>query len=665
MRSAFPAIIVVLAATVAPARPQPTPSDYPIKAVPLADVHVTNGFWQRRLETNRAVTIPHIMRENKETGRIVNFMKAAGKEPGEYQGQRYNDTDVYKVIEAASDSLVERPDPALEKKLDDLIAIIAAAQQPDGYLYNPRDVDPNNPAPGAGPERWSYLHTSHELYDMGHMIEAAVAHYRATGKRTLFGVAIKAADLICRVFGPDARHDAPGHEEIELALVKLYRVTGDRKYLDQAKFFLDQRGRPHTVPPVQFPQGNRFFMYNDLSYRQDQTPVVDETRAVGHAVRAMYLLSGMTDVAALLGDTAFGHAVDRLWQDVTSKRIYVTGGLGSNYRTEAFGDDYQLPNRAYAETCASVGGLLWYHRMFLREGDASYLDVFERTLYNGYLSGVSLAGDTFFYQNPLESDGTRVRQAYFDVACCPANLARLMAQLPGLVYAQRDREVYVRLFVGSEATLEVGGVKTAIAQQTDYPWSGDVNIRVDPAKPVEFTLAVRIPGWARGQAMPTDLYRFATSPVGAGFSRPDSRPSLTVNGHPLDLGTLTKGFVRITRRWQKGDRVELTLPMPVRQVVANDQVAADRGKAAIERGPVVYAVEAADNGGKVTDLRLSLGASLEAAFKPDLLDGVVEVTAKGEAVGEDGKAEPRTIVAVPYFAWANRGKGQMAVWIQY
>ena len=473
------------------------------------------------------------------------------------------------------------------------------------------------------------------------------------------------------MFGPEARHDAPGHEEIELALVKLYRATGDRKYLDEARFFLDQRGRPHTVPPVQFPRGNRFFMYNDLSYRQDQTPVVDETRAVGHAVREMYLLSGMTDVAALLGDTAYGQTVDRLWDDITSKRIYVTGGLGSNYRTEAFGDDYQLPNRAYAETCASVGGLLWYHRMFLREGDASYLDVFERTLYNGYLSGVSLAGDTFFYQNPLESDGTRARQPYFDVACCPANLARLMAQLPGLVYAQRGREVYVTLFVGSDAAVEVGGVKTALAQQTDYPWTGDVSIRVNPATPVEFTLAVRIPGWTRGDAMPTDLYRFADSPVGAGFRLRQgsggqvSRPNLTVNGRPVDITSLDKGFARVTRRWRKGDRVELRLPMTVRRVVADGRVEADRGKAAIERGPAVYAVEAVDNGGEVAHLRLPLDATLEAAFRPDLLGGVVEVKGKGEVIGEDGKATSRTIVAVPYFAWANRGKGQMEVWIPY
>ncbi len=658
-------VLLVLAAAGTPARQPAAPSGYPIMAVPLADVRVTNGFWQHRLETNRTVTIPHIMRENEETGRVANFLKAAGRQTGEYEGQRYNDTDVYKVIEAASDSLVEHPDPALEKKIDDLIAIIAAAQQPDGYLYNPRDVDPKNPAPGAGPERWSSLHTSHELYDMGHMIEAAVAHHRATGTRTFLDVAIEAADLIGRVFGPDARHDAPGHEEIELALVKLYRATGDRKYLDEAKFFLDQRGRPHTAPPVRFPRGNRFFMYNDLSYRQDQTPVVDETRAVGHAVRAMYLLSGMTDVAALLGDTAYGQVADRLWRDITSKRIYVTGGLGSNYRTEAFGDDYALPNRAYAETCASVGGLLWYHRMFLREGDASYLDVFERTLYNGYLSGVSLAGDTFFYQNPLESDGTRARQAYFDVACCPANLARLMAQLPGLVYAQRDREVYVTLFVGSAATLEVGGVKTAIAQQTGYPWDGDVAISVNPAAPVEFTLAVRIPGWARGDAMPTSLYRFATPDVVPGFSPASTQPTLTVNGRPVDLTHLDKGFARITRRWQKGDRVELRLPMAARRVVADDRVEADHGKAAIERGPLVYAVEAVDNGGAVANLRLPLDATLEAALRPDLLDGVVEVKGKGEAIGEDGTASARTIVAVPYFAWANRGKGQMAVWIPY
>jgi len=403
--------------------PAPGPvSDYPIKAVPFTDVSLTGSFWRPRLEITRTVTVPHILRQNEVSGRVDNFLKAARQMEGAYKGQRYNDTDVYKAVEAASYVLAASPDAALDKKLDDLIAIIAAAQEPDGYLYTARSTDPKNPPPGIGPERWSWLHTSHELYNAGHMYEAAIAHFQATGKRTFLNVAIKNADLVCKVFGPEGRHDVPGHEEIELALVKLYRVTGERRYLDQAKFFLDERGRPHTAAPHVFEPSDRFAIYNDLAYRQDHKPLVEQTTAVGHAVRAMYLYAGMTDVATLLGVPALARTVDALWQDVTSKRMHVTDGLGSQGRTEAFGDDYVLPNRAYAETCASVGGLLWYHRMFLRSGDASYYDVFERTLYNGYLSGVSLSGDAFFYQNPLVSDGRAERSTYFDVACCPANL---------------------------------------------------------------------------------------------------------------------------------------------------------------------------------------------------------------------------------------------------
>ena len=408
---------------------EPSGSDYPIRAVPLTAVRFTDDFWRPRLDINRTVTIPHILQQNDITGRVDNFLKAARRKEGAYQGQRYNDTDVYKVIEAASFSLAAHPDAALDKKLDELVAAIAAAQESDGYLYTPRTVDPKNPAPGAGPERWSWLFTSHELYDQGHMYEAAVAHFQATGKRTLLNVAIKSADLVCRTFGPGARRDVPGHEEIELALVKLFRVTGNRTYLETAKYFLDERGRQHSAPTPAFEPGSRFAIYNDLAYRQDHQPVADQARAVGHAVRAMYLYTGMTDVGQLLTEPALTAATDRLWTDVVSKRMYVTGGLGSEGRTEAFGDDYALPNRAYAETCASVGGLLWHHRMFLREGDAAYYDTFERTLYNGYLSGVSLAGNSFFYQNPLVSDGTRERSPYFDVACCPANLARLMEEL--------------------------------------------------------------------------------------------------------------------------------------------------------------------------------------------------------------------------------------------
>jgi DUF1680 family protein len=479
------------------------------------------------------------------------------------------------------------------------------------------------------------------------MYEAAVAHFQATGKRTLLSVATKSADLVCRTFGPNARRDVPGHEEIELALVKLSRVTGERKYLETAKFFLEERGRQHSTPTPTFEAGSRFAIYNDLAYRQDHQPVVDQTRAIGHAVRAMYLFAGMTDVGQLLGESSLTAAASRLWTDVVSKRMYVTGGLGSEGRTEAFGDDYGLPNRAYAETCASVGGLLWYHRMFLREGDAAYYDTFERTLYNGYLSGVSLAGDTFFYQNPLVSDGTRERSAYFDVACCPANLARLMAQLPGLVYTQRDRELFVNLFIGSDADVTVGATRTRIVQRTGYPWDGRIALRVDPARPVRFDLLIRIPAWARGLAMPVgDLYRFAPAP---GDRR--GSPTLTVNGQAIPL-RIDNGTARISREWRKGDEVVLDLPMPVERVVARDEVVEDRGRAAIQRGPIVYCLEGADNNGRVSNLQLPLDRTPATHVDRTLLGGVTVVTADN-------------VVAVPYYAWGNRGKGEMAVWIPY
>ena len=624
-------------------------ADYPIRAVPLKAVRFTDDFWRPRLETNRTVTIPHILRQNELTGRVDNFLKAARRKDGAYQGQRYNDTDIYKIIEAASFSLVAHPDPALDRKLDELIAIVAAAQEPDGYLYTARTVDPKSPTPGAGPDRWSWLFTSHELYDQGHMYEAAVAHFQATGKRTLLNVAIKSADLVCRTFGPDARHDVPGHEEVELALVKLFRVTGDRKYLDTAKFFLDERGRRHSAPVPVFEPGNRFAIYNDLAYRQDHQPVVEQTTAVGHAVRAMYLYAGMTDVGHLTGEPALTAATGRLWTDVVSKRMYVTGGLGSEGRTEAFGDDYGLPNRAYAETCASVGGLLWYHRMFLRDGNADYYDTFERTLYNGYLSGVSLAGDSFFYQNPLVSDGTRERSSYFDVACCPANLARLMAQLPGLVYAQRGREVFVNLFIGSEADIAVGATAVRVTQRTDYPWDGRISIHVDPENATRFDLLIRVPGWARGMAMPVgELYRFAPAP---GDRR--QAATLIVNGQQVPLALEgDRGFARLNREWRKGDEVVLNVPMPIERVEARDEVAEDRGAAAIQRGPIVYALEAADNKGAVSNLRIPLDAPLAFHFDRGLLGGVGVVSAD-------------SVVAVPYYAWGNRGKGETAVWIRY
>jgi DUF1680 family protein len=666
---------------------QPAHADYPIQAVPATGVRLTDEFWQPRLETNRTVTIPHILKQNEQTGRVANFLKAARKQTGGYEGQRYNDTDVYKIIEAASYSLAARPDPALDQQLDDLIAIVAAAQEPDGYLYTPRSVDPAHPAPGAGPERWSWLHTSHELYDQGHMYEAAVAHFQATGKRTLLEVAIKSADLVCATFGPARRRDAPGHQEIELALVKLYRVTGKPAYLDTARFFLDQRGRPHSVEHPTFAKGDRFFMYNDLAYRQDHKPVLEQERAEGHAVRAVYMYAGMMDVGTLLAEEAYARRAEALFQDVVAKRMYVTGGLGAKGQTEAFDDDYVLPNRAYAETCASIGGMLWYHRMFLREGDAAYMDVFERTLYNGYLSGVSLKGDTFFYQNPLVSTGKVERSAYFDVACCPANLARLMAQLPGLVYARQDDVLFVNLFVGSEATVAMKDGAWHVAQQTRYPWDGRVSIRVDPATAAattasattaaatgagaEATLAVRIPGWSRGEAMPSDLYRFSNSTSASGaqpaptsrpMPTPTLKPTLTVNGKPTPI-VLEEGYARIHRRWQKGDVVELDLPMPVQRLVANAAVAEDRGKVALQRGPVVYCFEGIDQAGATDEWTLPITATLTHAYRGDLLNGVELITARAPVKDASGAPREPTLVAVPYFAWANRGKGSMAVWI--
>ena len=633
--------VAVIPRATAPAK------DYPITAVPLTSVKITDGFWAPRLEINRVVTIPHIMHENEITGRIDNFLKAAHKKDGAYQGQRYNDTDAYKVIEAASWTLASKPDPALEKKVDELISIVAAAQEPDGYLYTPRTVDPKNPAPGVGPERWSWLHTSHELYDQGHMIEAAVAHYSATGKRNFLEVAIKSADLIARTFGPNARRDVPGHEEIELALVKLYRVTGDRKYLDTARFFIDERGRSHSIEHPTFEKGNRFYMYNDLAYRQDQTPVVDQTAAVGHAVRATYLYSAMTDIATLFNDSALWQTVRSLFTDVTDRKVYVTGGLGAVAGTEAFGDPFVLPNRAYAETCASVGGILWYYRMFLRDGNVRRFDALERTLYNGYLSGVSLSGDRFFYQNPLVSDGRQERQEYFDVACCPANLSRLMAELPGLIYAQSAERLYVNLFVASAASLTMEGIRTEVAQQTRYPWDGAVTLHVDPARPATFVVSVRIPSWALSNEPPGTLYRYASSM--------DVQPVIKVNGTVVPLA-ITDGHVDIRRRWQRGDVVAIELPMPVRRVLANDQVAEDRGKAAIQRGPVVYCLEAVDNGGSLKDVRLPLDAAAKEQFQPALLNGVETIVFK---------AGDRTVTAVPYYAWNNRGKGEMAVWVPY
>jgi DUF1680 family protein len=547
--------------------------------------------------------------------------------------------------------LVHDPDPALNRQLDAIIALIAAAQEPDGYLMPARTIDPKQPAPGLGPERWVHLNGSHELYNAGHLYEAAVAHHQATGARTLLDVAIRNAALVASVFGPAGRRAAPGHQEIELALFRLAEVTRDARYADLARFFLDQRGRSHDTEP--YPDPGPFAMYNGLDYKQDHAPVVAQDRAVGHAVRATYMYAAMADVAAVFREPGYAAAVDRLWQDVVSKRLYLTGSVGSRSGVEAFGDDYELPNAgAYSETCAAIGFGQWNHRMFRLHGDAKYLDALEQVLYNGLLSGVSLSGDRFFYQNPLASDGTRERSAYFEVACCPANLARTLAQIPSFVYAQRDDVLYVGLLVGSETTVEVAETRVHVVQRTRYPWDGTVTIRVDPARPADFAVHVRIPGWARHEPVARDLYRFG--------DRQEDRPTLAVNGRAAALD-LDKGFARLRRTWQRGDVVELRLPMPVRLVMSHDGIVENRGRVAIQRGPLVYCAEGPDNGGQVGALTVARDITLGHTFRPDLLGGVVVVT--GRASGERRDDARPDVVAIPYYAWANRGKSEMAVWL--
>ncbi|MCI0495958.1 glycoside hydrolase family 127 protein [candidate division KSB1 bacterium] len=628
------------------------PKDYPITPVPFTDVQIKDNFWQPRMETNRTVTIPYDFKKCEETGRIDNFSKAGRLTEGEFIGIRYNDSDVYKVIEGAAYSLSLHPDPELEKYLDDLIAKIAAAQEDDGYLYTTRTIDPENPAKNAGKERWSYMIHSHELYNVGHMYEAAVAYYQATGKRSLLDVALKNANLIDSVFGPGKKHNPPGHQEIEIGLSKLYRITGEEKYLNLAKFFLDQRGK--------YIGRNPYDEYLGASYTQDHKPVIEQDEAVGHAVRAGYMYSGMADVAALTGDKNYIDAIDKIWDNVVSKKLYITGGIGARGNGEAFGDNYELPNlEAYNETCAAIANMFWNHRLFLLHGNAKFIDVLERTLYNGFLSGVGMSGSEFFYPNPLESDGRHKRSPWFDCACCPVNVVRFLPSLPGYVYAQKDDDLFVNLFMTSDATIKMKDNIVNLVQQADYPWEGKIRIIVNPEKPDDFAIHVRIPGWALGQPVPGDLYHY--------LNPTDEKVALSVNGEAVDF-QLEKGFAVLKRNWKKGDVIEMNLPMPIRKVVAHDSVKADIGKLALERGPIVYCAEWVDNGGHVLNLMLPQVAELATEFRDYLLNGIQVIRGKALGLHSDGTVtsnRDQDFLAIPYYAWAHRGSGEMAVWLPY
>ncbi len=632
-------------------------ADYPLKPVAFNRVLLTDEFWAPKLRTNRTVSIPFAFKMNEETGRVDNFRKAAGLMEGPHIGRRFNDTDIYKAIEGASYSLTLHPDSGLDKELDDLIMLIAAAQEPDGYLYTGRTIDPDNPAAGAGPERWYHLNGSHELYNSGHLFEAAVAHFIATGKRSLLDIAIKNADLLVRTFGPEGKKDIPGHQEIEIGLAKLYRVTAKKAYLDLAKFFLDQRGQPHESHP--YPSDSPFALYNGRPYMQDHMAVLEQDKAVGHAVRATYMYAGMADVAALGDHPEYALASDRLWKDVVGGKMYLTGGVGARGGSEAFGDPYELPNaRAYTETCAAIGNALWNHRLFLLHGDAKYMDIFERILYNGLLSGVSLSGDRFFYQNPLESWGRRERSPWFEVACCPPNITRFLPSLSGHVYATQDDVIFVSLFIAGTGEIDLSGKQIILTQKTRYPWEGRVAITVEPEKKGPFGIALRIPGWARNEVVPGDLYRF--------LDEGEEEPWIKVNGETVNP-PVNNGYANLRRSWSKGDVIELFLPMPARRVVAHGAVQENRGKTALQRGPIVYCAEGVDNRGHALDLVLPDEVGLDAEFRTDLLNGVVVLA--GMAVdadpgGSDGAVErTQPFRAVPYYAWANRTPGEMVVWL--
>ena len=627
-----------------------TLNDYTLTSVPFTSVRVDDAFWAPRIDTNRANTVSHVLQQCETTGRIKNFLKAAGTVQGMYEGWWFNDSDVYKSIEAAAYSLMLHPDPQLDRQLDDMIATIASAQEADGYLFGPRKTTDSTYRyfRYIGTERWMKEQDSHELYCLGHLFEAAVAHYRATGKKSLLDVALKSAELVLRVFGPGKNRLVPGHQEIEVGLVKLYRVTGDERYARLAKFFLDERGRA---------DGHK--LYGE--YSQDHKPVIDQSEAVGHAVRALYMYSGMTDIVALFGDKQYAGALDRLWEDVVGRKIYLTGGIGAAGGHEGFSDPYELPNRvAYCETCAAIANMLWNHRMFLLYNDGKYMDVLERTLYNAMLSGVAFEGRTFFYDNPLESDGRHSRRPWFAVACCPPNVARIMPQIAGMAYASNNDNIYVNLFIGGIATIPVGGQDVILKQQTGYPWNGSVKLTVDPAHDEkEFTLHVRVPGWARNEALPGGLYRFVEVTK--------EQPTLRINGKSSSLA-ITKDYAEIRRRWMKGDVVELTLPMPLRRVESRAEVKANTGRVALQRGPIVYCVEWPDvKDGNILNLVLPDETHLAVRHRPEFLNGITAITGttQGLYCTVGGGVQRKTVefTAIPYYAWAHRGTGEMAVWL--
>ena len=583
-----------------------------ITPVNFSEVKIIDNFWSPRLKNHKDVTLGVCIDQiENQTGRIRNFENAALKQ-GNHSGIYFDDSDVYKALEGMAYSLQNNPDPVLEAKCDEWIAKFAAAQEKDGYIntyYTLTGLD----------KRWTEM-DKHEMYCAGHMIEAGVAYYNVTGKRDLLDVCIKMADHMMTQFGPGKRDWVPGHEEIELALVKLYQATGEKKYLDFSEWLLDERGKGLGAN-----NGEPW----DAAYHQDDKPVREMTDIAGHAVRAMYLYCGMADVAAYTGDQGYIDALNRLWDDVVLRNMYITGGIGQSAHNEGFTEDYSLPNlTAYCETCASVGMVYWNWRMNQFTGDGKYVDVMERSMYNGALAGISLNGDRFFYVNPLESLGDHHRKAWYGCACCPSQICRFLPSIGNYIYGVSNDAVWVNLYIGNQASVKYGKKDLTLTQETNYPWEGAVKITIGAKSPVNVEMRLRIPGWCKSY-------------------------TVKVNGAEVKP-QIESGYAVLPGKWSDGDAIELNMDMPVEVVAADPRTKEDEGMRAIQRGPIVYCIEEADNKDGFDDLKISENADFTTAFEKDLLNGVVTIDAK---VGD------RTLKYIPYYSWDNREAGKMKVWV--
>ncbi len=637
-------------------------SDYSINSIPFNLVEITDQFWAPRIEIHRKITIPHVLKKCQSTHRIDNFTIAGGlMEKGKTSKFPFDDSDVFKILEGVANALKIHPDSILEEQLDQIIDKIAAAQENDGYLYTFRAFSSEDAQPWIGKKRWELTSIfSHELYNVGHLYESAAAHHEATGKRKFLNVAIKNADLVERDFGYGKIESPPGHQEIEIGLIRLFRLTGEQKYLDLAKFFLDIRGDKNGKGYQEYVKNSIDKMpwkgEDRFKYNQTHDKVIDQSEAIGHAVRALYMYCAMVDVGVLTNNNAYLAAIDRLWDDLVSKKMYLTGGIGNKTSGEAIGIAYELPNLgAYTETCAAIANVLWNYRLFLLKGDSRYMDVLERTLYNGLLAGYALDGKRFFYTNPLFSDGLQKRNLWYSVACCPSNIARFIPTISGYLYAVNESTLYINLYASSKATVQLNGFSLSVIQETDYPWSGKINVKIGSQEEKEFNLALRIPGWARNVPVPSDLYKYVDNL--------NQDVTLRVNGENIDY-KMQKGYAIITREWKNDDEVELIIPMPIRRIISHENVKENFGKVALERGPLVYCMEWPDNEfHDFKNITLKDTTDLNSQYQEDLLNGLVTINGKVNCEEKGNLNKEYTFKAIPYYAWAHRGMGEMTVWI--